>query len=64
VKAKGTSKTNTVINPLSDIKKTKLKENSTKMRLITKQANTNKVVVKEIDKDVFLQHEKEESSDD
>jgi hypothetical protein len=64
VKAKGTSKTNTVINPLGDIKKTKLKENSTKMRLITKQANTNKVVVKEIDKDVFLQHEKEESSDD
>ena len=53
-----------IINPLSDLKKTKLKENSTKMRLITKQANTNKVVVKEIDKEVFLQHEKQDSSDE
>ncbi len=65
VKAKGSSKTSAIINPLGDIKKTKFKENSTKMRLITKQANTNKVIVKEIDREVFSQEKDErETLDD
>ncbi len=56
VKAKGTSKSNVVINPLSDIKKkdlNKMKESPNKIKLITKQSATNKVVVKELDKNIF-----------
>jgi hypothetical protein len=51
VKAKG-KKSNDTINPLNDIKKkdfNKLKEN--KIRLITK--HSNKITVKELDKDIF-----------
>jgi regulator of nonsense transcripts 2 len=59
IKAKSTSKTNTIINPLSDIKKKELNSgNPTKLKLITKQLNTNKVVIKELDKNVFSINEK------
>ena len=54
VKAKGTSKT--VINPLQDIKKkelNKLMENTSKIKLITKQAHTKQVVIRELDKTIF-----------
>jgi len=52
IKAKSNSKTNTIINPLQDIKKKELNKGSepNKLKLITKQSNTNKVVIKEIDK--------------
>ena len=56
VKAKGTSKSNVVINPLSDLKKkdlNKMKESPNKIKLITKQTATNKVIVKELDKNIF-----------
>jgi hypothetical protein len=54
VKAKTSTKANTIINPLNDIKKkdlNKMKENTSKMKLITKQSN--KINVKEIDKNIF-----------
>lgn len=55
VKNKGTTRsTQLVINPLADIKKKemlKINKKDTKLKLITKQ--TNKVNVKEINKDYF-----------
>jgi hypothetical protein len=61
IKAKGSSKTNTVINPLSDVKKkefNKIKDSSNKMKLITKQSNTNKIMIKELDINIFSNVEK------
>lgn len=54
VKAKGSSKGGTVINPLSDVKKKefgKLKDSPNKLKLITK--HSDKITVKEIDKNTF-----------
>lgn len=55
IKAKGTSKTNMVINPLQDIKKKELNKatETNKIKLITKQSNTNKAVIREIDKNGY-----------
>jgi len=54
IKAKTSSKTTTIINPLQDIKKKELNKGSepNKLKLITKQSNTNKVIIKEIDKNI------------
>jgi hypothetical protein len=54
IKAKTGSKTNIIINPLQDIKKKDLIKGSepNKLKLITKQFNTNKVIIKEIERNI------------
>ncbi len=54
IKAKTSSKTNIIINPLQDIKKKELNKASehNKLKLITKQSSTNKTIIKEIDRNI------------
>ena len=63
-KVQGASMSNSVINPLLDVKKKELNKNppAGKMRLFTK--NGNKIVITEIKKEVKKEKEDEEEEDD
>jgi len=56
-KAKGANRPNNLINPLNDIKKVSKAKGPNKLKLIVKQSN--KVMVKEIDKTGKI-HEEED----
>ena len=63
-KVQGASMSNSVINPLMDVKKKELNKNPPpgKMRLFTK--NGNKIVITEIKKEIKKEEEEEEDEDD